>query len=552
MPNQAGSTYRGRKILAAAEDWLPLVLVGVSAGFILLFLYTSLRRMGYPFSFDQVEGGMVTSVWRVAHGYPLYTAPSRDFVPYLYAPLYFYLAAALSKIAGAGYAGLRILSIMGSVGSFALIYAIIHGETQSRLAGIAGAGLFAACYLPLEGWFDLGRVDSSFTFFLLLAIYCTRRAPIVLAALVWLVAFQVKQTILPVAVLVLCAEWRRPYRMALGLVTMLAGFGASLVLIDRATGGWYTYYLFGTAKGLSWVARTGVLYIPIDLLQPFGLAFLVMVAALLCAPPAFRNRGTQFYLVVSFSIYTSIWYLRAHSGSAVNTLMPAYAWTSVLFGIAFYRLSSWLKTQPSPADQIGRVLLLIAASVQILAFLYNPGRFVPSAATRAARQQFEQQLRSLPGDIYVLDHSYDAILASKKPHAVIDAFGIILDSPPSTMRSAYIADFRRAADDHVYGGFVMDNTVDAYNKRGWLPDDFVQQYPVRLLAVGWDEGGGIFNQPEERWIYLPCSALDQASSFINADSVVSFGTCTNVPSLNKSSRGLLAQGKVTRSVDASP
>lgn len=514
---------------------MPRALVTTAVGFILLFLYTSLRRMTYPFSFDQIEGGMVTSVWRVAHGYPLYTAPTRDFVPYLYAPLYFYLAAALSKIVGAGYVGLRLLSILGTVGSFTVIFAIVHSETKSRLAGIAGAGLFAACYLPLQGWFDLGRVDSLFVFLLLLAIYCTRRAPVLLAVLVWLVAFQVKQTILPVAVLVMCADWQRPRRMALGLVTMLAGFGACLLIVSRATSGWYTFYLFGTAKGLGWVARSGVLYVPTDLLQPFGIAFLILLASLLCVPPKLRSKGTQFYVVVSFAIYASIWYLRAHSGSAVNTLMPAYAWTAVLFGIAIHRLGSWLAVRSSLEAKICRVLLLSAATAQILGFLYHPGRFVPSADTRAARQQFEEQLRSLPGDIYVLNHSYDAILAGKTPHAVIDAFGIILDSPPSAVRDAYIADFRHAVDAHIYGGFVMDNTVDAYNnKAGWLPDDVLQQYPVRLLALSWDEGGGVFGQPEERWIYLPCSALDHDTSrFINADSVVSFGTCANVPSLNR-------------------
>ena len=126
---------------------------------------------------------MVTSVWRVAHGYPLYTKPTLDFVPYLYAPLYFYLAAALTKVVGAGYASLRLVSILGTLGTFGVIYALIHGETRSRLAGLAGAGLYAACYYPLQGWFDIGRVDALFMFLFLLAIYCTRRAPILLAVL---------------------------------------------------------------------------------------------------------------------------------------------------------------------------------------------------------------------------------------------------------------------------------------------------------------------------------------------------------------------------------
>jgi hypothetical protein len=253
MPNTAASAHPRQVALALTEKWLRRSLAIISGGFILLFLYTSLRRVGYPFSYDQVEGGMVTSVWRVAHGYPLYTKPTLDFVPYLYAPLYFYLAAALTKVVGAGYASLRLVSILGTLGTFGVIYALIHAETRSRLAGLAGAGLYAACYYPLQGWFDIGRVDSLFMFLFLLAIYCTRRAPILLAVLVWLIAFQTKQTILPVAVLVLCADWQRPRRMLLGLTTFLAGIAASIVIMNRLTEGWYSFYLFGTAKGLSYI-----------------------------------------------------------------------------------------------------------------------------------------------------------------------------------------------------------------------------------------------------------------------------------------------------------
>jgi hypothetical protein len=308
MPNQAGSTAH-LEALAQAETWLRRALGIVAGGFILLFLYTSLRRMGYPFSYDQIEGGMVPSVWRVAHGFPLYTKPTPDFVPYLYAPLFFYVAAAVSKVMGVGYASLRLVSICATLGSVGVIFALVHAETRSRLSALAAAGLFAASYHPLEAWFDLGRVDSLFIFLLLLAIYCTRRAPILLAVLVWLIAFQAKQTILPVAVLVLCADWQRPRRMLLGLAAFLAGIAASILVMNNLTGGWYSFYLFGTAKGLPWVLRTAVLYIPADLLQPFGLAFLILLACLLCCPPAPRSRATQFYLIVSFAIYASIWYL---------------------------------------------------------------------------------------------------------------------------------------------------------------------------------------------------------------------------------------------------
>ena len=104
------------------------------------------------------------------------------------------------------------------------------------------------------------------------------------------------------------------------------------------------------------------------------------------------------------------------------------------------------------------------------------------------------------------------------------------------VESAYIADFQRAVDQHVYSGFVLDDTADTYNPGpdNWIPADFLEQYPVRLLAVSWSVTAGQANQPEERWIYLPCSVLDQdTTSFITPTSAVSFGDCPNAPSLKR-------------------
>ena len=77
-----------------------------AVGFVLLFLYTALRRMHFPFALDQIEGGMATTVWRIITGLPsVYVRPTLDFVPYLYPPLYLWLAAALGKFAGGDTSG---------------------------------------------------------------------------------------------------------------------------------------------------------------------------------------------------------------------------------------------------------------------------------------------------------------------------------------------------------------------------------------------------------------------------------------------------------------
>src|SRR5580704_3638324 len=96
---------------AVLERWFRRAACLLSVFFVLLFLYVALRRLHYPFELDRMESGMMTSVWRIAHGSPLYSAPSMEWVPFLYAPAFFYLSAALSRVTGLGYSTLRLVSI---------------------------------------------------------------------------------------------------------------------------------------------------------------------------------------------------------------------------------------------------------------------------------------------------------------------------------------------------------------------------------------------------------------------------------------------------------
>src|SRR5580698_9885236 len=128
------------------ERPLRLAALGLSLFFVLSFLFIALHRLHYPFEVDRVESGMMTSVWRLRHGYPLYTASSLEWAPYLYAPLFFYLSAALSKVMGLSYAPLRMVSILSTLGSFGVIFLMVWKETKRFAAAAVAVGLFASLY----------------------------------------------------------------------------------------------------------------------------------------------------------------------------------------------------------------------------------------------------------------------------------------------------------------------------------------------------------------------------------------------------------------------
>lgn len=496
--------------LAVFQRILRFALCFFSAVFLLLFLYTALRRLHYPFDLEWIESGIMVSVMRIAHGQGLYVAPSLDFVPYLYAPLYLYLAAAFTRFVGVGFTALRLVSILSTLGSCAVIFAIVvvesKGRAHAKLSALAAAGLFLACYPLVESFYDFGRVDSLFVFLFLLALFCTRRTHPILAALAWLLVFHTKQTALPIALLMLCADWQRPRRILTGVLSFLALLGASIFALNHATHGWYSFYAFGATRGLGLLPRQAVLYLPQMLLTPVGISLLLVLAALLLVPVSLRSRAVSFYIIASVAIYGSIGFIYAHNGATVNAMMPAYAWTAVLFGLALARLLNGLSETPSKYAQLGSTIVLAAAVVQLAMFTYNPGRYIPTQEVLHTRQSLIDQIRAIPGEVYITNHSWDNVLAGKQPHAEMEALGAVIDAPSGDVRLRLRAEMQQAVDSHRFSAFVLDGNASTYPYTGksWVPADLYAQYPLAITAAGQDKGRFLTSQPQ--WIFLPCTA----------------------------------------------
>lgn len=500
------------------QGLLRAMILLLSAFFLLLFLYTALRRMRYPFELEWIESGILMSVRRIAHGHALYVAPSLDFVPFLYAPLFFYVAAAFTKLTGISYAALRLVSTLSTLGSCGLIYAFIATEARRRLAAVAGAGLFLACYPLVEAFYDIGRVDSLFVFFLLLALFFSRRGQPVLAALAWVLCFQTKQTILPIALVLLCADWQYPRRILIGLGTFAAVLGSSMAWINHATHGWYTFYLFHISGSFPIVWRQAVLYVPNALLAPVGIALVLGLAAWASTGVRLGSRTGSFYASVTAVLYAAFGFVAAHRGAAVNTLIPVYAWTAILFGIALDRLLTRLEQSPDPRASLATTVILVAAAVQLAMFTYNPGRYLPPPAVRAARQRFIDQVRALPDDVYIVSHTYDAMLAGKQPHAEDQSISLLLFGSNGAVSNSLRAKFDNALRSHRYSAIVVD---------GSLSDDpygIQQAYPFALSA---ESEGGRFLTSQPTWVLLPCStAATIAPTVMREDTSVRRGKCS--------------------------
>ena len=474
---------------------------------------------------------MMTTVWRVAHGLPIYVRPSLAWAPFLYSPLFFYCAAGVSRLTGIGYAALRLVSIAATLGSCGTLIAIVYRETRNWTAAIASAGLFAMLYGLVLSWYDIGRVDSLALFFFLLAIYCMRFQSPIVAAVVWTLAFQTKQSFLPLALLAFAAHWQQPRRLLLGLGSFVLFAGISIAAFNHFSHGWYRYYVFGTVAELGISLYTAKLYIPFDLLKPLPMAAGVILFAAVVQPFSWRSRRVMFYAVLSVLVLGGIWFARAHEGSYLNTLIPAYAWICLLFGLALGRLTA---AEAADVPRAGEArlptsdslrpasiaLLWLAACAQILMHLYRPGQFAVSPETVQVRWAFIDRLRATPGDVWLVNHSYDALLAGKPLHAEMDAFDAVLGRPDAASVAEVQADFR----DHHFTTVILDRAPSTY-KPNWLfsGPEFRASYPLGALAPG-ASMPGTGDQPV--YMFLSCQPPPAAASALALDTtLVKQGDC---------------------------
>ncbi len=503
-----------------AQRWARCLVTGLSLMFVVLFLFAAVKRMRYPFEVEWIESGIMVSVVRIAHGQGLYVAPTLNFVPFLYTPLYLYVAAGMTKLVGvaghsaiSGYGALRLVSTIATLGSCAAIYALVMAETRRRIAGVAAAGVFVACYSVVDGFYDIGRVDSLFVFLLLVALLAQRKGYPVVAALVWVLVFQTKQTVLPLAVVILAAEWQRPRKMIAALATFAVVTAASVMLLNHATGGWYGFYIFKVARGLPMVLRLALLFVPVSVIEPLAAAWVVIVAAAVMTRAKLKD--AMFYAFVSVALFGGVWFVEAHRGASVNSVMPVYAWTAVLLGVAMSRLLDYAEEVAVPQMAVA---VLLAAAVQLVALVYNPGRYIPPADAVAKTQRFIYQLRAMPGDVYVLNHSYDAVLAGKQPHAEGEALGAVLDAKLGMTSSDLRAELDAALDGHRYTAIVIDDM--STTETSW---HFEHQYP-REISTGLSNFRYLTSQPQ--WFLLPCDVTPEVvDRLMRRDAVVANTGC---------------------------
>jgi hypothetical protein len=484
------STVPDSKTLpASSHRALQLLVVLVSLFVVLLFLVAALVRLHYPYELEELEGYMFVAALRVFHGQTVYPRPSLNFIPYMYPPGYYYASAALGKLMGMTISTMRMVSILSTFGGFGMIYLLVWREVRRSVPAIAAVGLYAGCYTLTAEWFDLGRLDSFFILLVLIAMYATRHLHPFLAAICWTLAFQTKQSILPLAFLMLCWNWRDVRRTAVGVATMAIGAGGSVAYLNHISHGWYQFYVFRVpAASADLKLRTAILFWPVDMLRPLALAVAVIIAGALLTRPNLRGKVTHFYLA-ALAVVPLFWWIRTHGGSTVNALMPIYVLVAILFGISFGRLTTLLAKLDGQRAQTAGMVLMLAVLAQEAAGVYDPIDYRPVVSAVHNMDAMIAMVKAIPGPVYVVQHPYYGYLAGKPTQADLISLMDAVHGAPPGLKVELQRELQHTLEDHQYTALLFNREPDAENfdrllgHRGNWRTYYEQQQPLFELKT---------------------------------------------------------------------
>jgi len=438
---------------------------------ILAYVILACLRLGYPYELEWQEGGMLQMVQRVTSGAGMYTEPDLTYSAFPYPPLFFWLAAAATKVFGEGFLALRLVSFVSSLACLGLLFQLGRERAGTR-AGLLCAGLFAATWRFAGAWLDVGRVDSLFLALTLLAFLVLLRSTgaraTALAAVLFFLAFLAKQSALGIAApLVVPLYAKRGPRAALLFTVVLAALVAGSTWIgDAQSDGWYSWYVFELLSGHAFEeAAIGGYWV--DLVRNLGIALVVGVLGTIAAP---KDERAPFDLAFAIGLILIAWLSRAHVGGYDNTFLPACVAISLYAGVAL-----------SHAFHGGGRWVPVAAAALVAQFVllgYDPRAQVPSAAAEAAGDEIVERLRAIDGPVFIPYHGYLGERAGKggsiHAMAVID----LLQGEDAETARTFMRSLRAALGNRDFACLVLDD-------RSWSDDmpEIMRGYRFGALAA---------------------------------------------------------------------
>jgi hypothetical protein len=391
---------------------VPLIrraLIAVAGLYVLAFVACAAVRLTFGFELTWVESGMQAMTARLAAHQSIYAAPSPSYVPFLYPPLYYVAAhgvdAMLPRVGGL--AAMRLVSLLATLATVAAVARVLGRRRglDPTLRWLLPA-LYLAFYGRFDYWLDASRVDSLFVLLQFAAaallVEGSRMPSALLAGLLAGLAILTKQPALPLfagACVLAAAVARQPGRALAAAVAAAAVVVAVLAALGELSNPWLTFYTVdvpATHPLLLLNLGRGVAFVLV------AMPLLVLAAAHELRAPARRGAASvEGIWAMLFALWAVVLLaLRMKEGAHVNFFMPLVPVGLVVLATA--------RLGPRHAP------LLLG---QFLILAYNPIAAVPVAQDWSAAFQLVNELRAIPGDVYLPQFPGYLAMAGKRPVA---------------------------------------------------------------------------------------------------------------------------------------
>ena len=402
---------RGRWLLRGVEFLVVALLLCGGALFVYRYASIAIDSIAYNQQLEWMEGGFLEVVQRVRAGEPIYQEPSIDYVAYLYTPLYFWLSALLSYIFGLEFLTVRLVSLGGTVAIAVLLQQIVYREVKSWAWSLVAPCVFLATWDASGRWFHLARVDMLALALLMGAVATLRfgerdRSAVVGGGLLWL-AFLSKQSTLVIGAAVVTALLLfEPRRASIAASVAAALIGASVLALDQASDGWFSYFVFDVGsqhdvvEGLVKGFWTGDVW-------RVGVGFAVAIFGF--REVGRRDNGTAlFYGALVVGALMMSWMSRMHSGGYINVLIPVHI--IMALGIGFIGGASASSGPDGERARLGWSPTSVAAALlvvlQLVSLDYDHTTMLPDPNGESQGAAFVSRIGSIEGEVLLPDFRF--------------------------------------------------------------------------------------------------------------------------------------------------
>lgn len=379
---------------------LKVLVTGFAVVNILLVVFLWINHFSFPLNLEIMEGTILQHVQRVISMEAVYPAPTPEYVPLSYNPLYYVLAVPFTWVLGISISTLRLLTILGTIGCAVILYRVIEKKACSKWWGLIAVGLFAGSYQAMDHFFDAAHSDMWMLFSVMVGCCIIdrklSRAWNIVAVVVLVAAFWFKQHGAWFAVGgVVYLTWREglkrsiPYWLVaffLGPVLYFAGgpaiFGSHFHYFTwEMPRGWMEFNVESVRVVGRWVLRNS----PFLSLSALGWAAWV----------AFKRREDVDVWTFQFVPALMCGALGAlDPGSSYNNFIPMGTWF-ILLGITCLAA---LDKNGVRAGARGVALVVLVVSFAVL--VYNPASVVVPRESRERYGELIAMLTRLPGPVY--------------------------------------------------------------------------------------------------------------------------------------------------------